>query len=63
MGGAGVSNDELAEGAGHCCTLTVDAAGGDGVAGCGGILGFASKKAFLALVMGFSTGGDSVSSL
>ena len=57
VGGAGVSTDELAEGAGRCCTLAVDAAGGDGVASCGGISGFASNKTFLSLAMGISTGG------
>ena len=57
VGGAGVSTDKLAEGAGRCCTFTVDTARGDSVAGCGGISGFASNKAFLARVVGFSTGG------
>ena len=55
MGGAGVSTDDQAEGAGHCCTLAVDADGGDGVVSCGGISGFASNKAFLALVNGISS--------
>ena len=54
---AGVSNDKLAEEAGCCCTFTLDAAGIDVVAGCGGVLEFACKNAFLAQVMGFSTGG------
>ena len=57
MGGAGVSADELAGGAGCCCTLAVAAAGEDVGVSCCGISGSASNKAFLALVTDTSIGG------